>query len=190
MAQLQKKELSNYMKNSDVCNTKIIPEIVQNKVKEYEKSEQNKIRSIRTLYEGGLMSKREYTAKRNCGDSRKDDENTDKSSEFMTGCKIPKVVPYKRMMSVINGIDIGLIKDLDTLAEKWALPSISGSYRPLKPFLLKLADFYLDVDKNDPCLHWFNGEKGIFYVTVGADGAPFGKDNNATGKCLPFYNNN
>lgn len=47
--------------------------------------------------------------------------------------------------------------------------------------LLHLADFYLDIDMNTPCLHWFEEEVGVFRVAVGADGAPFGKDNTATG---------
>lgn len=80
------------------------------------------------------MSKREYTAKRNCGDDTKDDPGTASSSEFMTGCEIPKLLPYKRLMSVINGIDIGEVKDLSSLAVQWSLPPVEGSYRPQKPF--------------------------------------------------------
>lgn len=38
-----KKELVNYISKSEVCNSKVLPSIVQSKIKEYEKSEQNKI---------------------------------------------------------------------------------------------------------------------------------------------------
>ena len=103
--------LHSILAKSEVCNSKVLPSIVQRKIKEYEKGEQNKIRSIRTLYEGSLLSKREYTAKRNCGDNTRDDPRTASSSEFMQGCEIPKLLPYKKLMSVINGIDIKEVKD-------------------------------------------------------------------------------
>ena len=61
---------------------------------------------------------------------------------------------------------------------------VSGVYRPLKQFLFRLADLYLLVDKENPCLHWFNGAKNVFYVAVGADRAAFGKEDTATGKCM------
>jgi len=35
---------------------------------------------------------------------------------------------------------------------------------------------YLQLDEHNKVLHWFNEEKGKFLVAVGADGAPFGKD--------------
>ena len=54
--------------------------------------------------------------------------------------------------------------------------SPGGVYRPLKPYLLKLADLYMDLHKQIPMLHWFHGEEGLFWVAIGADGAPFGKD--------------
>ena len=59
-------------------------------------------------------------------------------------------------------------------------------YRPPKPFLLKLADLYLLLHEKKPCLHWFNEEKSVFYVAVGADGAPFGKDDTATAYLVSF----
>jgi len=44
---------------------------------------------------------------------------------------------------------------------------------------------YLDLSKEiDPILHWFNGEEGKLWVAVGADGAPFGKEDSATGRLV------
>ena len=51
-------------------------------------------------------------------------------------------------------------------------------------FFLKLADIYLDLHKHTPMLNFFNGEEGLFWVAIGADGAPFGKDDTATGKLV------
>ena len=47
---------------------------------------------------------------------------------------------------------------------------------------------YLTLHEIDPCLQWFNGEEGVLYVAVGADGAPFGKDDTATAYLVSFLN--
>ena len=47
--------------------------------------------------------------------------------------------------------------------------SANGVFRPLEPFLLLLADLYLSVHENQPCLHWFKENVNTFYVTVEAD---------------------
>jgi hypothetical protein len=86
------------------------------------------------------------------------------------------------LISYIRNIDIGELLELENLARKYSLEPVPGMYRPLEPFLLRLADHYLLLDSKVPCLHWFNGEMGIFYVAVGADGAPFGRDDTAIGK--------
>ena len=67
------------------------------------------------------------------------------------------------------------------MAKELSVQPVSGVYRPLKPFLLRLADLYITVNKDNPCLTWINGQTNVFYTTIGADGAPFGKDDTATG---------
>ena len=47
---------------------------------------------------------------------------------------------------------------------------------------------YLTLHEKDPCLQWFSGEEGVLYVAVGADGAPFGKDDTATAYLVSFLN--
>lgn len=84
-------------------------------------------------------------------------------------------------MKYVNSIDIGDVRDLKDLASELSVESSPGVYRPLKPFLLCLADLYMVVDKVNPCLYWFNNCPNVFYVAVGVDGAPFGKDDSATG---------
>ena len=104
-----------------------------------------------------------------------------KKTEFMKNSEIPKIVPYKSLTSFIQSIDIGEMISLEILAVRLNVDAFPGVYRPLKPFLLKLADFYLFLDERVPCLHWFNGEKDVLYIAIGADRAPFGRDNTATG---------
>ncbi|CAH3148835.1 unnamed protein product [Porites lobata] len=145
-----KQVMETYITNSAVCMNDIIPKIVKRRVQEYEKSEQNQLRSMRVLYEGGMVSRRKYTNIRNSGDVMK--------------------------------------QSPDQSAEKLSTESVPGVYRPHKPFLLRLADMYLTLHDKDPCLQWFNGEEGVLYVAVGADGAPFGKDDTATAYLVSFLN--
>lgn len=48
------------MKNSKIYTIKVIPSIVKNNVKSYEKSENNFIRSTALLNQGGLLTKTKY----------------------------------------------------------------------------------------------------------------------------------
>lgn len=197
VATATKDQFSSNIINSNLCSTRIIPDIVKKKVKEYENSKENEIRSIRVLYEGGIMSKKKYSTLRNCSDVAKENCSdvakeaiTNSKVEFMAECQIPKIVPYKKLMKIIQSINIGEVESLETFAGDLHVhvePSVSGVYRPLKPFLLMLADLHLSIHAKQPCLHWFHEKTNVFYVAIGADGAPFGKDNTATGKSIMFY---
>ena len=186
-----KQGMETYITNSAVCMNDIIPKSVKRRVQEYEKSEQNQLRSMRVLYEGGMVSKRKYTNIRNSGDVMKqspDQSGKNKKSQFMQSCEIPKILPYKTLTSYIRNIDLGEVLPLEILAEKLSTESVPGVYRPLKPFFLRLADMYQSLHEKDPCLQWLNGEEGVLYVAVGADGAPFGKDDTATAYLVSFLN--
>lgn len=91
---------------------------------------------------------------------------------------------YKTLTSFIQSIETGEMIDLETLAARFNVQVFPGVYRPLKPFLLQLADLYLFLDERVPCLHWFNGEKNVLYIAIGADGAPFGRNDTATGNYI------
>ncbi len=164
---------------------KVLPRIVKSKIKEYQLSTPNRVRSMRVLYEGGLLGKRKYTRVRNSCDIIETGDNKKRKCQIMEGCEIPKIIPYKTLMKYVKSIDIGQVVDLQTLATKLCIESVPGVYRPLRPFLLRLADLYLTVNKENPCLTWFNNERNVIYAAIGADGAPFGKDDNATGKYIP-----
>ena len=61
--------------------------------------------------------------------------------------------------------------------------------RDLEFTLLKIVNLYLVIDSAQPgFLNWFNSPKGMFQVSIGADGAPFGKYNQATAWLISFLN--
>ncbi len=142
-------ELSSYISQSKLCTGRILPSIVKDKCKEYTTSQSNQIRSMRVLYERGLIGKRKYTSIRNSSDvvTATGNKKKNKKAEILPGCEIPKILPYKNVTKVIRSINIGEVIGLEKLATELSLTSVPGVYRPLKPFLLRLADLYLLVDE-------------------------------------------
>ena len=68
------------------------------------------------------------------------------------------------------------------------LPIVPGHYTDLKERLLQMADLYLYLDHHKAnFLIWFGREKGHFLVASGADGAPFGKANEACVWLVSFF---
>ena len=70
---------------------------------------------------------------------------------------------------------------------------MEGAFRQLEDFLLELANLYIHVDKvlskeGSPFFHNFNEAPYHFKEAIGADGAPFGKDDEATTWLLSFIN--
>ena len=169
VTEVNQKELTGYMVKSKLCMESVIPAIVKSQVKEYQSSQSNYVRSAGVLYEGGLISKRKYQQIRN-------NDNYDNSFFKSKHC-IPRVCPYNKLINYINSLDVGVISHL---------PQVNGVYRNTEEYLLRIAEMYLTVQGNE--LTWFNGEEGCFYVAIGADGAPFGKDDTATAFLVSFLN--
>ena len=97
-------------------------EIIPNIVKE------NRVRSMRVLYEGGLISKRKYTSIRNSSDVVKETGKKRKNvkTEFMTGCEVPKILPYTNLMAFIRSIDIAEALSLENLAANYCVEAFPG----------------------------------------------------------------
>ena len=57
-------EMRSYMDKSPLLLTKVIPSIINEAVVKYEHSQKNLVRSLGVLYEGGILSKKQYNRKR------------------------------------------------------------------------------------------------------------------------------
>ena len=65
---------------------------------------------------------------------------------------------------------------------------LRGKYRKLGDILLNLAKLHFKLEEvGTVTLNWYNNPT-VFRVAIGADGAPFGKDDKATAFLLPFLN--
>lgn len=185
--------LTDMFYKSPTVMTKVIPNVVNEKVKAFENSKTNFVRSVNVLYRNGLVSKVKYISIRSAlSMNNKENSNSKSHTEFMSNCNVPRILPYKEFMYKIKGIDIGNLYDLN---EQFCTglgndDHVEGKYRDLTELLLRWAQFYLKVNEHrlDKLIWYNNKQAGHFNVAIGGDGAPFGKDDSALAWLVSFLN--
>ena len=66
---------------------------------------------------------------------------------------------------------------------------VDGKYRELGDILIRLASMYIKLEKEGAIkLLWFDRNEYSFSISLGADGAPFRKDDEACAFLLSFLN--
>lgn len=106
----------------------------------------------------------------------------------MPGVPLPKLLPYDKLMEFVKSFDIGDVRDIeeDFCSDLEEDEKVNGVYRELEEYLLELAKMYIHIDQEESFLLHFSCEPFHFRVAVGADGAPFGKDDEATAWLISF----
>lgn len=164
---------------SPVLKERVIPNIVNENVKEFETSDVNFVRSVNLLYKDGLVNKAKYNSIRSSLSMTSNGDNTGKSHvKFMKSCLIPKLMPYEQLMAKVNAINIGTLHDVrETLCDGLDdSDKVDGKYRNLTELLLRLAQFYLEANKHRvDKLNWSGKEVGSFKVAMGGTGPPLAK---------------
>lgn len=188
------KELTEMSKGSKKINTKVVPSLANVAVKAFEKSADNVNGSVMISYRGGLMSKAKYNSVLSSLIYKTGVDSKKERCRLSYGVLLPKLLPYKDLMQFIKSINIGVLKPIP-LAEQIenqddpnVTHQVCGCFLDLEARLLQLADLYLSIAKVTPILSWFGNAPGNFLVAIGADGAPFGKDNEATSWLVSFLN--
>ena len=107
------------------------------------------------------------------------------------GLKIPALVPYDKVIKFIKSIDMGVLKDVRDFCDDLDVDEqmVDGKYRELGDILITLASMYIKLEKEGAIqLLWFDRNEYSFSISLGADGAPFGKDDEACAFLLSFLN--
>ena len=188
------KELTEMSKGSKKMCKKVVPSLANVAVKAFEKSLDNVNRSVMILYRGGLISKAKYNSILSSLMYKTGEDSRKERCRLTNGVLLPKLLAYKDLMKFIKSIDIGVLKQIpqaeqmENLNDPNVTDLVSGCFIDLEARLLQLADMYLSIDKVTPILSWFGKAPGTFLVAIGADGAPFGKDNEATSWLVSFLN--
>ena len=179
-------ELADLLSRSDTVHS-IVGRIVAPKVRQFEESKKNVIRSIALLYRGGILSKRKYRAI-HASYIRQYQEETKSCStlQVVPGLRVPRTLPYNKVMKYVRGMDIG---ELCPLPQVEGLMPVPGFYRPLKCILATVAELFLSNTRLKDSLVWFGKGEGNFAYAVGGDGAPLGQgDEGMTLWCISILN--
>ena len=189
------KQLYDYFANSKKAKNVLGP-VVKKSIESFESSEQNHIRSVKVLYSKGLLSKEKYkNIRSNLSMSCITTSKRRKAIEIMKGARIPKLLTYDKVKQFIDSRwnadkvcnPSELYEDLDDCEHE----HVSGAYRELHGLLLELADLFIFLDQTlgeKSHILCFSEVKYHFRVACGADGAPFGKDDEATAWLVSFLN--
>ena len=183
------KVLTDFMANSKKFSNTILPQIYNAKVKEFECSEVNTLRSLAVFYSKGVVGKRKYiSVYQSLSMTENNNNRSKKTSITVNSCHVPKIVPYNKLIEIIKGIDLGNLYSVrDVLcAQLEANEKADGCYRDLTEHLVRLASFYLST-LTDEQIDWF-GEPNTFQIAIGGDGAPFGKYEQSCAWLISFVN--
>ena len=183
-------KLATYFSISKKTLNKVVPKIVKESVVKFESSFENKLRSVRVLYSNGLLSKEKYKSVHlNMSTCFNSTSNKRSSLKFMHDVTVPKLLSYPKLMQFVNSINTGNVKEFSDFCDDLDDDNqVYGSYKDLEEMLLELGDMYVSLDKKTPFLLNFWEPLWHFRVALGADGAPFGKDDEATAWLLSFLN--
>lgn len=186
--------LSCYVANSQKVMKKVVPKVVKDHIKSFEDSSENKIRSLNTLYSRKLLSKEQYKSIRlNLATKSNSKDRARTGLQFMPQTILPKLLPYDKLIEYIKSVDIGNVKDIkvEFCADLEDDMKVDGAYRDLEEFLTELAGMYIEIDQQwgekSTFMH-FGSEPYHFRVAIEADGAPFGKDDEASAWLISFLN--
>lgn len=196
MKNVNTKTLLEGMSNDKKICGDIIPKISKTGVKLFEKSRENMIRSVAVYYSGGVMGKKKYRAvyrdmnyKKHIGLKKVLGKKRVKSKRIkVNNCDLPRLVPYNKLMPFVKSLDIGTLHSVrETFCSDLPVDDkVDGVFRQLSELLPRMAEHYLNQDQYE--LKWFNGETNTFYVSIGGDGAPFGKEDTACAWLISFLN--
>ena len=145
------------------------------------------LRSIALYYSNGIMGKKKYRSVYVSVSSKTSPSSKKRVRMTVADCPIPRLVPYHRLMSYINSIDIGKLYSVrdDLCGELKEEEKVVGCYRSLEELLLRLVEFYLSSDLYEIAMF---GEENTFHVALGGDGAPFGKDDSVCSWLVSILN--
>ena len=164
------KDLVKIISKSPKLCEKVFPKIYNQKLKEFEASNQNMLRSISTYFSRGVMAKRKYRSvyksisMSDSSEPKMHRVNGNKRIKVMS-CNVVRLVPYDKMMAYVRSLEIGTLHCVkeDFCYELDDCEKIEGCYRHLYEFLPLLAKFYFKLAEiSEENLLWFNNEIKVY----------------------------
>lgn len=185
--------MTKLVSSNEKLQSRVASDHCSRKIRSFETSNENVLRSIACYYSGGVMGKRKYKSVRLVLATKASTKKRGGRAPlcFMQKGRIPKLLPYDKLMSYIKQVDIGKVYSVEEEFFNYiqADEVVHGCFRDLRDYLPRLAKFYLHTkQKSNEALKWFSETEGTFLVALGGDGCPFGKNTNACSFLVSFLN--
>ena len=129
------KDLVKVISKSPKLCEKVFPKIYNQKLKEFEASNQNMLRSISTYFSRGVMGKRKYrSVYKSISMSEPKMHRVNGNRQIkVTSCNVVRLVPYDKMMAYVRSLEIGTLHCVkrDFCYELDDCEIVEGCYRHL-----------------------------------------------------------
>ena len=92
---------------------RVIPKVLKEQIRNFEKSDSNFIRSVNVLYRGGIASKQKYISIKSSLSMCMNENGVGKKHiEFVKKIPVPRLFKYQKLMARVNQINIGDLYDV------------------------------------------------------------------------------
>ena len=182
-------KLTKYVTENKQLTNRVVSKVYKESVLEFEKSDDNIVRSIATYYASGVMGKRKYKSVKLVLSmkSNKGKPGKRRSISICKGCEVPKLLTCSNLVEQLKKIDAGTVYEIDPdyLEGLETENPVNGAYEDLRQYLPMLANFYLSQNRKES-LKGFAESTGTFQIALGGDGCPFGKNESACSFLVSF----
>ena len=186
-------DMTNLVSSNAKLQARVASAHCSREIRSFETSDENVLRSVAAYYSGGVMGKTKYKSVRLVLATKASTKKQGGREAlcFMQKSRIPKLLPYDKLVSYIKQVDIGKVYSVEEEFSNYiqADEVVHGCFRDLRDYLPRLAKFYLQTkQKSNEALKWFSETEGTFLVAFGGDGCPFGKNKSACSFLVSFLN--
>ena len=146
------KDMTKLVSSNEKLQARVASDHCSRKIRSFETSNENVFRNIACYYSGGLMGKRKYKSVRLVLATKASTKKQGGRAPlcFMQKGRIPKLLPYDKLISHIKQVDIGKIYSVEEEFSNYiqADEIIHGCFRDLRDYLPRLVKFYLHTKKS------------------------------------------
>lgn len=154
-------DMTNLVSSNAKLQARVASAHCSREIRSFETSDENVLRSVAAYYSGGVMGKRKYKSVRLVLATKASTKKRGGREAlcFMQKSRIPKLLPYDKLVSYIKQVDIGMVYSVEEEFSNYiqADEVVHGCFRDLRDYLPRLAKFYLQTkQKSNEALKWFS----------------------------------
>ena len=131
--------MTKLVSSNEKLQARVASDQCSRKIRSFETSNENTLRSIASYYSGGVMGKRKYKSVRLVLATKASTKKRGGRTPlcFMQKSRIPKLLPYDKLMSHSKQVDIGKVYSIEEEFSNYiqADEVVHGCFRDLRDYL-------------------------------------------------------